>query len=132
MASNPEPAFVWDASDDESLAKTGDGLRESIAAKPLGGRDRGLLAVFAGLYAAWSIAWVLAIVAAPPQPASSLLDAVMYQFGEFLALIACPLWFGVVWWRTRDSSVLIRVSFLVLGLVVLAPVALVLPLLRIS
>jgi hypothetical protein len=86
-----------------------------------------LLAVFGGLYAVWTIAWVLAIVAAPTQQASSLLDAIMYQFGEFLGIVAAPLWFGVVWWLT--TAVRTRVILLAAGLVALVPLPLVLPLL---
>jgi hypothetical protein len=70
---------------------------------------------------------VLAIVAAPTQQASSLLDAIMYQFGEFLAIVASPLWFGVVWWLT--AGVRTRVVLLVVGLVALVPLPLVLPVL---
>jgi hypothetical protein len=86
-----------------------------------------LLAVFGGLYAVWTIAWVLAIVAAPTQQASSLLDAIMYQFGEFLAIVAAPLWFGVVWWLTAGAGTRPRLAWLVAGLVVLFPLPLVLP-----
>jgi hypothetical protein len=69
----------------------------------------------------------LAIVAAPTQQASSLLDAIMYQFGEFLGIVAAPLWFGVVWWLT--TAVRTRVIFLVAGLAALVPLPLFLPLL---
>jgi hypothetical protein len=86
-----------------------------------------LLSVFGGLYAVWTIAWVLAIVAAPTQQASSLLDAIMYQFGEFLAIVASPLWFGVVWWLSGSAGVRPRLSWLVAGLVVVFPLPLVLP-----
>lgn len=127
MASNPEPAFVWDDSDDETLAQAAPEAPAPLERRSGSRRDRGLLAVFAGLYAAWSIAWVLAIVAAPTQPASSALDAVMYQFGEFLALIATPLWLGATWWLTSDAGRKTRVFLLVAGLLILVPLPLILP-----
>jgi hypothetical protein len=119
-----EPAFDWGESDEGLVAEGRDVATETPRPKtenPL------LLAVFGGLYAVWTIAWVLAIVAAPTQQASSLLDAIMYQFGEFLAIVASPLWFGVVWWLT--AGVRTRVVLLIVGLVALVPLPLVLPLL---
>ena len=119
-----EPAFDWGESD-EGLVLEG---RDVTPATPRPKTENPvLLAVFGGLYAVWTIAWVLAIVAAPTQQASSLLDAIMYQFGEFLGIVAAPLWFGVVWWLT--TAVRTRVIFLVAGLVALVPLPLFLPLL---
>jgi hypothetical protein len=119
-----EPAFDWGESD-EGLVLEG---RDVTPATPRPKTENPvLLAVFGGLYAVWTVAWVLAIVAAPTQQASSLLDAIMYQFGEFLGIVAAPLWFGVVWWLT--TAVRTRVIFLVAGLVALVPLPLFLPLL---
>jgi hypothetical protein len=119
-----EPAFDWGESD-EGLVVEG---RDVTPVTPRPKTENPvLLAVFGGLYAVWTIAWVLAIVAAPTQQASSLLDAIMYQFGEFLGIVAAPLWFGVVWWLT--TAVRTRVILLAAGLVALVPLPLVLPLL---
>jgi hypothetical protein len=119
-----EPAFDWGESD-EGLVLEG---RDVTPATPRPKTENPvLLAVFGGLYAVWTVAWVLAIVAAPTQQASSLLDAIMYQFGEFLGIVAAPLWFGVVWWLT--TAVRTRVIFLVAGLAALVPLPLFLPLL---
>jgi len=131
MPADPhEPAFVWDDSQDDSLV-SGDADQESEASP---GRDQKeprknplTLAVFGGLYAVWSLAWVLGVVAAPSQPASSLLDAIMYQFGEFLAIVATPVTFGVLWWLTRSSRAAVRVGLLSAGLIVLVPLPLILP-----
>jgi len=123
-----EQAFVWDESEDDSLV-----VAEPEETKPRQKKQRKprqnpvLLAVFGGLYAVWSLAWVLGVAAAPTQPASSLLDAVMYQFGEFLAVIATPLWFGAVWWLSDGSSRRARVAWLCAGLVLLVPLPLILP-----
>ena len=124
-ADSTEPAFEWGDARDEELkpreARTG---HPGAMPKSRGGVS---LALFAGLYAVWSIAWVIGIAALPDQPASSVLDAVMYQFGEFLALIATPLWLGATWYVTQEESGRGRVLFLILGLLVLFPFPLVLP-----
>jgi hypothetical protein len=131
MATDPtEKAFVWDDSDDDSLViASPEETRDEDAKQRKPRQNPGLLAVFGGLYAIWSVAWVLGVVAAPTQPASSLLDAVMYQFGEFLAIIATPVWFGAIWWLTDSTRRVFRVLWLVLGLVVLVPLPLILPVL---
>ena len=119
-----EPAFDWGESD-EGLVVEG---RDVAPVAPLPKTENPvLLAVFGGLYAVWTIAWVLAIVAAPTQQASSLLDAIMYQFGEFLAIVAAPLWFGIAWWLSAGAGTKPRLAWLVAGLVVLFPLPLVLP-----
>jgi hypothetical protein len=119
-----EPAFDWGESDEGLVVEARD-------VTPVTPRPRTenpiLLAVFGGLYAVWTIAWVLAIVAAPTQQASSLLDAIMHQFGEFLGIVAALLWFGVVWWLSAGASRTVRLVWLVCGLIVLLPLPLVLP-----
>jgi hypothetical protein len=51
----------------------------------------------------------------------------MYQFGGFLAIVAAPLWFGVVWWLSAGTGGQARLVWLAAGLVVLFPLPLVLP-----
>jgi hypothetical protein len=119
-----EPAFDWGESDEGLVVESRDVA--PVAPRPKT-ENPVLLAVFGGLCAVWTIAWVLAIVAAPTQQASSLLDAIMYQFGEFLAIVAAPLWFGIVWWLSAGAGTRPRLAWLVAGLVVLFPLPLVLP-----
>ena len=119
-----EPAFDW-GEPDEGLVVEG---RNVARATPRPKTENPvLLSVFGGLYSVWTIAWVLEIVAAPTQQASSLLDAIMYQFGEFLAIVAAPLWFGVVWWLSASAGTRPRLVWLVAGLVVVFPLPFVLP-----
>jgi hypothetical protein len=119
-----EPAFDWGESDEGLVVEDRDVA--PVAPRPKT-ENPVLLAVFGGLYAVWTVAWVLAVVAAPTQQASSLLDAIMYQFGEFLAIVAAPLWFGVVWWLSAGAGTRPRLAWLVAGLVVVFPLPLVLP-----
>lgn len=119
-----EPAFDWGESDEGLVVEARDVTPVTPRPKT---ENPALLGVFGGLYAVWTIAWVLAIVAAPTQQASSLLDAIMYRFGEFLGIVAAPLWFGVVWWLSAGTSRTVRLAWLVAGLAVLFPLPLVLP-----
>ena len=120
--SDHDPAFDWgDSTEPSGSVESSSEVSAKKVANP------GLLAIFGGLYAVWSLAWVLGIAQTPTQPASSLLDAIMFQFGEFLAMVASPIWFGVVWWSTTESRVIIRVVWLVVGLVLLVPLSLILP-----
>ena len=120
--SDHDPAFDWgDSTEPSGSVESSSEVSDKKVANP------GLLAIFGGLYAVWSLAWVLGIAQTPTQPASSLLDAIMFEFGEFLAMVASPIWFGVVWWLTTESRVVVRVAWLVLGLVLLVPLSLILP-----
>ncbi len=126
VSDSREPAFDWGESDEGLVVEGRDvapGTPRPKTENPV------LLAVFGGLYVVWTVSWVLAIVAAPTQQASSLLDAIMYQFGEFLAIVASPLWFGVVWWLSGGRSGRFRTLGLVVGLVLLVPLPLILPIL---
>jgi len=129
MSPDPrEPAFDWGESDD-ALVLGEDQKKPKTESARVSSNNPVMLGVFGGLYAVWSVAWVLGIAASPPQQASSVVDAVMFQFGEFLGMVASPLWFGVVWWLSSESSRLARGALLIAGLVILFPFPLVLPLL---
>ena len=120
--SDHDPAFDWgDSTEPSGSVESSSEVSVKKVANP------GLLAIFGGLYAVWSLAWVLGIAQTPTQPASSLLDAIMFQFGEFLSMVASPIWFGVVWWLTTESRIVVRVVWLVVGLVLLVPLSLILP-----
>jgi hypothetical protein len=123
-----EAAVDWGESDD-ALVLDDDTTAATLRSGAARTKNPGMLAMFGGLYAVWTLAWVLGIAAAPTQQASSLVDAVMFQFGEFLAMVATPLWASVVWWLTSDTSGRWRVFWLLVGLVILFPFPLVLPLL---
>ena len=129
MSPDPrEPAFDWGESDD-ALVLGDDQKKPKTGSARVSSNNPVMLGVFGGLYAVWSVAWVLGVVASPPQQASSVVDAVMFQFGEFLGMVASPLWFGVLWWLSSESSRLARGALLIAGLVILFPFPLVLPLL---
>lgn len=93
---------------------------EAEAEEAPGGRGRRVATVgFAVPYLALAIGWIFAVqLAAGP---SQLFPAVLWQFGEFLAMLAAPLWFAATIHLTRESRPLVRVGWLALGLAVLLP-----------
>lgn len=143
----PDPDAEWDADDEEALRWAGDDetgrdaprLRgdgepssvdsadatRSDARRPGDGGRAAAAAVFALPYLAWTIGWLLAV----PQMssgASQLLGEIVWQFGEFLAILAAPLWFAATLTLTRDARPLARVGGLALGTGLLVPWPLVL------
>ena len=86
-----------------------------------GSRGRSVAtAAFALPYVVIAVGWVFAV----QQLASgsgSLFGEILWQFGEFLAMLAAPLWFAATFTLTRDCRPLVRVGWLALGLGVLVP-----------
>lgn len=85
-----------------------------------GGRGRRAATVaFAAPYLALAIGWIFAVQLAD-SPAQ-VFPAVLWQFGEFLAMLVAPLWFAATLTLTRDSRPRVRVGWLALGTLVLLP-----------
>ena len=128
-----------DADDDEALRWAGDeergrdapnlrGSEPSTAAPvddepPVAPGARGRAAATAGFvvpYLAYAVAWIFAVQNLS-SGSISLASEVLWQFGEFLTILAAPLWFAAVLTLTRDHRPLVRVGWLALGLAVLLP-----------
>jgi hypothetical protein len=74
-----------------------------------------------GLYIAYTVGWILSIGTLQLTGATLLIE-VLYQFGEFLAIIASALWFGTVMVLTRNGTrSAVRLGWLALGALVLVP-----------
>lgn len=86
---------------------------------PGSGGRRVATVAFAVPYLALAIGWIFSVqlVDSPSQ----LFGAILWQFGEFLAMLAAPLWFAATLMLTRDSAPRVRVGWLALGLLVLLP-----------
>ncbi len=78
------------------------------------------LGVIAGIYLVFTVFWIIGVQLTGGSP-RFLLGAIMFQFGEFLAIVCCALWFGVTIVLTRGSSFAVRILWLLAGLVVLIP-----------
>lgn len=77
------------------------------------------LVVFAAPYLALSVGWIFAVqLYSSP---SDLFAGILWQFGEFLTMLAAPLWFAATLTLTPQSRPLVRVGWLALGLFVLLP-----------
>jgi hypothetical protein len=74
---------------------------------------------FAVPYLAITVGWILAVqLDAGPV---DLWPSILWQFGEFLTMLAAPLWFAATLTLTRDARPLMRVGWLALGLGLLLP-----------
>lgn len=79
-----------------------------------------LTALFAVVYLAYSVGWIISI-SLVPLTGPTLVIEIMYQFSEFLALLASALWFAAVVALTRDGRAAHRFGWLALGTLVLVP-----------
>lgn len=90
---------------------------------PRSRRDTALIAaygVFAGVYLVFTVLWLLGVQYVRGND-STLFAAIMFQFGEFLAIVSCPIWFGAVWYLTTGSRPLVRILWLIAGVALLVP-----------
>lgn len=91
-----------------------------------GSRGRSVAAgVFALPYLAIAVGWIFAVQQLSSGSAS-LFGEILWQFGEFLAMLAAPLWFAATLTLTAQRRPLVRFGWLALGLAVLLPWPLVL------
>jgi hypothetical protein len=76
--------------------------------------------ILAGAFLLYSIGWIVA-VGRSTVTLPNILSEIMYQFGEFLAIASPLLWFAAVFILTRNSKPIVRLLWLLLGLVLLVP-----------
>ncbi len=76
--------------------------------------------ILVGLYAFLTVGWIVSIVRDPFSQAG-LFAEIMYQFGEFLAIAAPALWFTATMTLARHRTDVVRISWLVVGGVILLP-----------
>jgi hypothetical protein len=81
--------------------------------------------IIAGIYGLYTIGWLTTILRGTGSM-STMLGEIMYQFGEFLAIASAPLWFASVFFLTRGRKPILRLVWLIVGLVLLVPVPFVL------
>lgn len=81
---------------------------------------RGATVAFAVPYLAITVGWIFSVQQLS-SGSGSLFTEILWQFGEFLAMLAAPLWFAATLQLTRDKRPLVRVGWLALGLGLLLP-----------
>ncbi|BDV30910.1 DNA polymerase III subunit gamma/tau [Microbacterium terricola] len=90
------------------------------AAGPMGNATLITIGVLGGVYALFTIGWLLG--AGRLQLIADLfLDPVAFQVTRWLAVLAAPLWFGTVLLLTREKPAWMRLVLLAAGAVLLVP-----------
>lgn len=107
------------AASDADTATT-DAALEPAAAPRSSALTTLLTALFAVVYLAYSVGWIISI-GLVPLSGPTLVIEIMYQFSEFLALLASALWFAAVVALTREGRAAHRFGWLALGTLVLVP-----------
>lgn len=79
-----------------------------------------LYGIFGGIYLLYTIGWVIAILR-NTMTLPNLFGEIMYQLGEFLAIVAPAVWLASTLLLTRKSTPVVRAMWLAIGIVVLVP-----------
>ena len=127
-----DAAITWAGDSDPSLvASKATVTPEPVVAEPVGeqepeGMPSFLLVaygVLGGAYLLYTIGWLVALQRwdAVRGPSVDLLSEAMTQIGFVLAMAAPLLWFITTWVLTRARKPLIRLLWIVVGLVVVLP-----------
>jgi hypothetical protein len=106
----------------DPVVVAGDAAPEAVP----GSRGRSVATVaFAVPYVVIAIGWIFAVQQLSSGSAS-LFGEILWQFGEFLAILAAPVWFAATLTLTKAHRPLVRVGWLALGVGLLLPWPLVL------
>lgn len=76
--------------------------------------------IFAGIFLAYTVGWILS-VQSTGYAGLDLFGEIMWQFGEFLAIISAALWFATTLHLTRERRTAVRLGWLAVGVAVLVP-----------
>ena len=79
--------------------------------------------ILAGVYLIYTLGWVTSILRlnAIRVPYSDPLSEIMFQLGEFLAIASPALWFAAVFLLSRGRKPLVRLLWILVGLVAVLP-----------
>jgi hypothetical protein len=77
--------------------------------------------ILAGAYLIYTVGWIVAIVKSDPVQTGSVLVNLMTIAGEYTAIASGALWFAGIFLLTRKSRAVVRLLWLLLGLVLLIP-----------
>ena len=76
--------------------------------------------IFGGVYLLFSVAWLITALRNPTEILDPLGNS-MFQLGVWLAVASPAIWFGAVLYLGRNSKVITKLLFLLLGVLVLIP-----------
>ena len=79
--------------------------------------------ILGGVYLIYTIGWVTTVVRyqAVRIPFTDPLSEIMFQLGEFLAIASPALWFAAVFLLSRGRKPLVRLLWILVGLVTVLP-----------
>ncbi len=121
-----DTATAGDAGPASGADAAGDADADQAAATDLPAPGLRLLtAVFAVVFVLWSVGWIIS-VGLVPISGPTLVIEVLYQFSEFLAIVASALWFAATVALTPQHRLAPRLGWFALGALVLLPWPLVL------
>jgi hypothetical protein len=126
-------ALSWAGDEEQGRAAPRLGESDPVAVAPEaaqeeapGSRGRSAATVaFVVPYLVIAIGWIFAVQQLTSGSAS-LFGEILWQFGEFSAMLAAPLWFAATLTLTKTHRPRVRVGWLAIGFVVLLPWPLVL------
>ena len=109
---------------DRALATDADA--DAVAAPaPMGSVALVILGILGGVYLLYTVGWITSANRNIAVPIGAL-DILMAQLREYLSIAAPALWFGTTLLLTRGSKTILRVLWLLLGVIVLLPLPFVL------
>jgi hypothetical protein len=76
--------------------------------------------IFAGAFLLYAVGWIIAVQRTTTTLANPFFN-VMNHFGEVLAIASPAAWFVGVLFLTRDRRAFVRIIWLLIGIVILAP-----------
>lgn len=79
--------------------------------------------VIAGAYLLYTIGWVISVqrLNAAQVTSSEVLNAIMFGLGEILAMASPAIWFGAVFLLTRGRKQIVRLAWILVGLLAVLP-----------
>ena len=124
-----DAALSWDGDEADALIErparaetvVTEGEGNEVVAAPTSSIQLVTYGILAGVYLLYAVGWGITVVRSGLF-SNNLFIEIMSQFSEFLAIIAAPLWFALAFTLTRGSRRIVRLLWLVVGLVVLMPV----------
>jgi hypothetical protein len=76
--------------------------------------------ILGAIFVLYAIGWAISL-AGTSDPDATGLDAIMRSLGVGVAIAAGPLWFAAAFLVTRKSRLVVKLLWLVLGVVLLVP-----------
>ena len=79
--------------------------------------------ILGGIYLIYTLGWVITVQRLNGARAASteVLNAIMFQLGEFLAIASPAIWFGAAFLLTRGRKPIVRLLILLAGIIAVLP-----------